>query len=205
VSRSHILAPIFILSIHTYISHTCTSCSVPLLRALQGNIEGAQMSYTHSLQHTATHCNTLQHTATYCNTLQHTATLTRYILHFINTYIYPTLLYTLCYLCYKYTCVSRTCTSCSVLLLRALQENIQGVPTSLYTLATIFKHTHALQHTARHYNTLQHTAPHCNTLQHTATHCNTLQHTATLTRYILHFINTCIYPTLLYTLCYLCY
>ena len=28
---------------------------------------------THTLQHTAPHCNTLQHTATHCNTLQHTA------------------------------------------------------------------------------------------------------------------------------------
>jgi len=44
-----------------------------------------QHAATHTLQHTATHCNTLQHTATHCNTLQHAATHCNALQHTAST------------------------------------------------------------------------------------------------------------------------
>ena len=137
---------------------------------------------SHTLQHTATHCNTLQRIATHCNRLQ-PFQCSQSILRWGYRQVTPC------------NTLQRTVVHCNM---GGLAVYIAlGVPLS-HLVAT---RCNTLQHAATHCNTLQNTvndcnslqqedctqpisrseyrqATHCITLQRTATHCNTLQHSA---------------------------
>ena len=113
---------------------------------------GTRQNYhrSHTLQHTAIHCNTLQRTATHCNTLQRTATHHITLQHTASHRNTPQHIATYCNDKHAHAyspCGSRRRTT-----------------------------TAALQHNATHCDTLRHTATHCNTnSQRGAVQCSAVQ------------------------------
>jgi len=90
---------------------------------------------SHTLQHTATHCDTLQHTTTHCTTPHNTTTHCNTLQH--------------------------TVTHCNTLWHTATRCNtLQHTTTHCNTLQLTATHCNTLQHTATHCNTLQHIATH---------------------------------------------
>jgi len=156
---------------------------------------------THTLQHTATHCNTLQHTATLCNTLQHSATgsirgipnattgTKRHRLTSPSTCnkLQRTHCTTLHHTAPHRTTRQHTAPLCNTLHHPATHFNTLQQSKSVayqvpllgpllgpkYIVSVVHQlATNCNTHTAPHCTTLHHTAPLCNTLQHPSTHCN---------------------------------
>jgi len=83
------------------LQHTATHCNTLQHTATHCNTLQHTATHCNTLQHTATHCNALQYTATYCNTLQHTAMHCNTLQH-MNSFIIVTWLIHMCDNSYLY-------------------------------------------------------------------------------------------------------